>query len=78
MTSEKARENRLRRLADRWGYSLRKDRARMLGIDHRGGYMIVDASLNAVVRGAQFDESLDDVEKFLAEEEATQRTEARS
>jgi hypothetical protein len=74
MDSEKVRENQLRRWAGRLGYELRKDRARRSGINNQGGYMIVDTNLNAVVHGANFDESLDEVEVFLTETEAALRT----
>lgn len=73
MTSEKARENRLRRLADRWGYSLRKDRARMLGLHHRGEYMLVNLDHGGADLGWDYDASLDDVEAFLTKEDATLR-----
>ncbi len=62
MTSEKARENRLRRWAERLGYTLRKDRSRRWGIHHQGGNMVVETSRNFVVQGADFDQALDDVE----------------
>ena len=75
MTSGKARENRLRRWAGRLGYVLHKDRARAWSIDHLGGYMIVEANRNAVVRGERFEYSIDDVEAFLAGEEARLRAE---
>ncbi len=74
MDSEKVREKQLRRWAGRLGYELRKNRARRSGINNQGGYMIVDTNLNAVVHGANFDESLDEVEVFLTETEAALRT----
>ncbi len=76
MSSEKARENRLRRWAERLGYGLRKDRARTWGINHQGEYMIVDVGPNACIGGADFDYSLDDVEAFLSETEASLRASA--
>lgn len=41
-------ERQLRREAARQGYALRKDRARAPSINHRGGYMVVDADRNWV------------------------------
>ena len=61
---EQRREARLRRLARRGGYSLRKSRAGF-SIDNLGDYMIVDDNLNAIVAGERFDMSLDDVEEWL-------------
>lgn len=78
MDSDKARENRLRRWAGRLGYVLRKDRARRWGVNNQGGYMIVAADLNSVVRGTDYDESLDDVELFLTDTEAALRSQAGS
>jgi hypothetical protein len=73
MSTEKARENRLRRWAGRLGYALHKDRARSWGVDHRGRYMVVLPSENCIVIGERYDQSLDDVEAFLAEAEAELR-----
>jgi hypothetical protein len=64
MHNEKAREARLRRLARRGGYSLRKSRAGFSG-DNFGDFMIVDDDMNAVVAGDRFDLTLDDVEEWL-------------
>ena len=72
--SEKVRENRLRRVADRLGLTIRKSRARAIHIDDHGEYMICTRD-NAVVAGAKFDYSLDDVEEFLVDHEARLREE---
>jgi hypothetical protein len=58
-------ESALRRRASREGYVLRKSRARNWRPDDQGGYMLVDASHNAVVLGSHFDADLEDVAKFL-------------
>ena len=61
-----AREARLRRRAARNGLIVRKSRLR--GTPHsddHGGYMILDANLNAIVAGQRFDLDLDDVEGCL-------------
>ena len=69
--SDKKREKRLRLLAWRRGYALRKDRARSWNYDHQGGYMIVNPSLgNAVVAGPRFDLNLNEVENWLKRDKA--------
>ena len=65
--TEVAREARLRRLARRYGYSLRKDRARSFNLDHFGGFMIVNDEINGIVAGARYDLDLDDVESFFVD-----------
>jgi hypothetical protein len=68
--AEKTRENRLRRMLDRRGYTLQKSRARDPGGLTYGGYQIVntqtggvDAGWGNANRGFAF--SLDDVEAWL-------------
>ncbi len=73
MVSEKARENRLRRKADRLGFALRKDRKRTWGIDNRGEYALVDHQSNGLSFGWNYDASLDDVEGWLNDWEAQLR-----
>jgi excisionase family DNA binding protein len=65
-TEEKARASRLRKQAARQGYGIKKSRAG-LSVDNHGGYMVYDLSLNAVMFGARFDATLDDIEAFLKE-----------
>ena len=72
---DKVRENRVRRWAKRLGLDVRKSRARHIHVDDHGGYVIVDASNNAVVHGEKFNLNLDDVEAFLDQTEATLRKE---
>jgi hypothetical protein len=64
-SEDRNRELRLRRAAKQRGLALRKSRARTPNIDNQGGYMVVNPSRNVVVRGKQFDLSLDDVEGLL-------------
>ncbi len=64
--TETSRERRLRHLAQKRGFMLRKSRGPQ-SRDNRGGYMIVDLR-NAVVAGERFDLDLDAVEAWLAEE----------
>jgi hypothetical protein len=69
--SEKVRENRLRRWAERLGLQLRKSRARAIRVDDLGYWMIVDPSIPSVVAGSKLDLSLDQVEEFLTKYEAS-------
>ena len=66
MTTQ-AVERRVRRLADRQGYVLRKSRIVNINLDDHGEYMLLDASLNIPVRGARFDADLDEIAAFLAD-----------
>ncbi len=69
MDNSKARENKLRRWANRLGYQLRKDRSRSWGLKHRGAYMVVNLGTGAPVIGRNFDVDLGEVEAFLVAEE---------
>ena len=51
MTEDKVRENRLRRMAERRGYTISRSR-RDTGVYDYGGYMVCDTHTNAVVLGA--------------------------
>lgn len=59
-------ESQLRRRAARSGAVIRKDRARSWGLDHQGGYMVVDAETNCILSGARFDLDLDDLMEIFA------------
>jgi hypothetical protein len=67
--SEKARENRLRRMAERQGLALRKSRRRDPRAWDYGLWMIVDLETNTVVAGTgaggRPELTLDDVETWL-------------
>jgi hypothetical protein len=65
-TTDSTREARLRRLAHRQGFALRKSRAG-ISVRNQGGFMIVDANANYIVAGEHYDLDLDDAERFLAE-----------
>jgi hypothetical protein len=67
--NDKARENRLRRLAKKQNLYLRKSRVRHTNVDDWGGYMILDPYQNVVVAGERFNLTLDDVENFLKEDD---------
>ena len=60
-------EAQLRREAAKQGYALKKSRGGY-SIDNQGGYMILDSATNYIVAGANFNLSLENVEKFLSEE----------
>ncbi len=66
--SDKARENLLRKRANRAGYSMHKSRVRNLHVNDHGGYMLADSQNNAVVLGGKYEASLDDIEEFLRED----------
>jgi len=66
---EKAREARLRRMAQRQGLALRKSRRRDRKAPGYGRYRVVEATTDELVMPSQsesgFDLSLDDVENML-------------
>ena len=73
MTTDKTREARMRRLATRRGYILRKSRTRNPDAIDYGGYMLVTAERNLSVLGTApfaFSASLDTVAAFLESEAA--------
>lgn len=66
--SDKVRENRLRRMAERQRVIIHKSRTR----DHRaadfGGFMLIDGDSNSAILGADpfpYSASLDDIEAWL-------------
>lgn len=61
------RESRVRRLAHRRGYVVRKSRRRKFvpQLNDFGWYMLIETNRNLVVLGERFDASLDDIESFL-------------
>lgn len=65
---DKIRENRLRRMAKRMGWRLRRSRARILHLDDLGDWMLADEN-NGLVCGARFDADLDEVEEALGAEQ---------
>ena len=63
-------ESRIRRLAARNGYRVVKSRRRE-SVNNCGEFMLVEAESNAVVLGCRFDASVEEIESFFGEEEAT-------
>jgi hypothetical protein len=64
--TEAKREARLRRAARRHEFNLHKSRVRNPHTNDHGGYQLVELRTNTVVDGANFDMTLDDVERHLA------------
>ena len=64
LMTERAREDRARARLRRGGYRLLKSNPHL---HDQGGYPIVEASINGVVAGSDFDLSLDDVEGWMEE-----------
>lgn len=69
MVTEKARENRLRRMADRQGLRLVKARSRDPQAIDYGCYALADIETSGIVFGVgaigRFDASLDEIEDYL-------------
>jgi hypothetical protein len=63
-------ESRVRSMARRRGYLVRKSRERLHvpNLDNFGDYMLIDASTNFVVLGSRFNTSLADIETYLTDE----------
>lgn len=64
--SEKVRENRLRRMAERQGFVLRRSRRRDPRAIDYGVYWLIDPNLNTI-ESAEMGMNLDDVERWLNE-----------
>ncbi|MFZ0846152.1 MAG: hypothetical protein WAM62_10200 [Pseudolabrys sp.] len=62
-------ENRIRSLAKRRGYRLRRSREwkNVPNLDNYGEYMLIDAAHNFIVLGERFNASLNDIEAFLGD-----------
>jgi hypothetical protein len=60
----KTQESRIRRLARRNGYIVRKSRG-AVRLNNRGLYMLVDPSTGVPMVGWDFDATLDDIEVWL-------------
>jgi hypothetical protein len=77
MTSEKVREIRLRRWANRLGLFLHKSRARRWSVENYQGYMITDPNLNTIVQGQRYELDLVQVEQFLSDYELEIKQQAK-
>jgi hypothetical protein len=65
--TDKVRENRLRRMADRQGLALQKSRRRDPHAFDFGTYWLVDPYNNALVAGDEWGWELDDIEEWLTQ-----------
>lgn len=65
MTAEKIRENKLRRMAERQGLTLRKSKRRDQRASDYGMFWLIDANTNAVVGGGSTGMNVDSVEAWL-------------
>jgi hypothetical protein len=65
MSAREFRESRLRGLAKRLGFILRKAEARKLSSGKKGRYALIDAAENRVVLGGRCGAGLDEVEAHL-------------
>lgn len=66
-TTDKNREQRLRRRAKREGLRLEKSRVRNTHLDDFGLYWLIDPAMNAVAFAPRHDATLDAIEGFLEE-----------
>jgi hypothetical protein len=67
-SNRRAREQRVRRLAQRLGWRLQKSRIRTPQARGYGGYMLIDVQHHAVVYGGipyEYGATLDAIERFL-------------
>ena len=65
VTLDKVRENRVRRMAERHGLTLRKSRRRDARAWDFGNYWLMDADRHALVFPDVHGGSLDDMERYL-------------
>lgn len=63
--SEKADENKLRRQAQRLGYTLLKSRSRYIRRDNLLGYQLRDVETGTIVSGQRYNLTLADVATYL-------------
>ena len=69
---DKNRENRIRRLARRHDYAVRKSREwkHVPHSDNFGDYMLIEPNRNFVVLGERFNATLEDIEAFFGSPKA--------
>lgn len=67
--TEKTQESRIRGLATRRGYQVRKSRQRSQHIDNQGLFMLVRADGNQLVLGERYDASLEEIEAYIRSQE---------
>ena len=64
MQNEKTLKRKAQKALQDMGYAMHKSRAKNWSINNQLGYMIVNVRENSVVRGSDYDLSLDDVLDF--------------
>jgi hypothetical protein len=64
-----AMEQRARRAAKRVGLTAKKSRWRANSIDNYGGFCLVEARTNAVMAGARYDMTAEEVIEFCADDQ---------
>ena len=62
----KSKENMIRRKFRNAGYVIKKSR-RAYGINNWGGYQVIDATLNTIIAGENFNLELEELEIWLKE-----------
>ena len=65
-SQERAREDRLRRIAHRHGLMLKKSRQRNPDSVDYGNYWLIEISINGIIQGGQHGASLDEIDAYLA------------
>ena len=70
--TNKTQEARVRRLAARYGYRLRKARW-TVGANNAGAYMLRFIRSNRCVLGARYDVTLDEIERWLRAKDTAER-----
>ncbi len=63
-TFETRQESRIRHLARRHGYFIKKSR-KATSVDNCGEYMLVEVNCNRIVVGERFDATLEDIREWL-------------
>jgi hypothetical protein len=65
-----AQESRVRRLARREGYTVRRSRERkhVPNIDNHGEFMLIESDRNIPALGWRHDATLDEIDAFLSED----------
>ena len=58
-------ENRLRRHAKKQGLKIEKSRVRNTHFNNQGGYQLIDYYTNAVIKGANYDLSLEEISNYI-------------
>jgi len=63
----KYREDRARRKLSKQGIVVRKSRAQAVTANNFGDYMLVNARRNAIIAGARYELTLEDIERYASD-----------